>query len=209
MITLAAEFALLDDGFARDVRVAVAGGLITSIDHGSAQAGDERVAGALLPGMGNLHSHAFQRVFAGRSEHTQGGEDFWSWREAMYRAAASMTPALYAPVMAWLGKELLKGGYTSHAEFHYLHHHPDGTHYAPQTAMAEALVAGVAQAGIALTLLVGVYETAGFDGAPLSCGQNRFRNDAVSALRRLPTPLIRGRPPCLCPRHARLPMSRR
>jgi formimidoylglutamate deiminase len=181
MITLAADYALLDDGFVRDVRIGVAGGVIAAVTRGAAQPHDERVAGVLLPGMGNLHSHAFQRIFAGRSEHTQGGADFWSWRDAMYRAAAAMTPQHYAPVMAWLGKELLKGGYTAHAEFHYLHNQPDGSAYAPPTAMAEALAAGAAQSGIALTLLLGVYETAGFDGAPLHGGQLRFRNNVASA----------------------------
>ncbi|MEJ0049512.1 MAG: amidohydrolase family protein [Rhodospirillales bacterium] len=150
--------------------------------HGVRARPGERVAGLLLPGMGNLHSHAFQRVFAGLTEHADGGGDFWSWREAMYRAAARMTPELYAPVMAWLGKELLKGGYTSVAEFHYLHHRPDGSPYARRTEMAASLVAGAEAAGIALTLLVGVYEAGGFGGAPLTGGQNRFSNDVDAAL---------------------------
>jgi formimidoylglutamate deiminase len=179
---LLADWALLDDGFAPDVRVGVADGLITDVVPRSAGGDGERVAGLLVPGMGNLHSHAFQRVFAGLTAHTDGGGDFWSWREAMYRAAARMTPELYAPVMAWVGKELLKGGYTAVAEFHYLHHRPDGSAYTPRVEMALALVAGAASAGIALTVLVGVYEAGGFGGAPLSGAQNRFHNSADEAL---------------------------
>jgi len=180
---LLADWALLDDGFVPEVRVGVADGVITDITPHSAGADGERLAGLLIPGMGNLHSHAFQRVFAGLTAHTGGGGDFWSWREAMYRAAARMTPELYAPVMAWVGKELLKGGYTCVAEFHYLHHRPDGSPYARRVEMALALAAGAATAGIALTVLVGVYEAGGFGGAPLNGAQNRFRNSADDALR--------------------------
>jgi formimidoylglutamate deiminase len=136
----------------------------------------------LLPGIANLHSHAFQRVFAGMTAHTGGGGDFWSWRTAMYQAAARMTPELYAPVTAYLGKELLKGGYTAFAEFHYLHHQPNGKPYADRTAMAEAIYAGAAQAGIGLTLLVALYETGGFGGAPLAPAQQRFRGSSDTAL---------------------------
>jgi formimidoylglutamate deiminase len=180
---LIADWALLDDGFVPAVRIGVSDGVITDITPRSAVADGERVAGFLVPGMGNLHSHAFQRVFAGLTAHASGGGDFWSWREAMYRAAARMTPELYAPVMAWLGKELLKGGYTAIAEFHYVHHRPDGSPYTRRTEMAEALVAGARTAGIALTVLVGVYEAGGFGGAPLAGAQNRFRNGADDALR--------------------------
>jgi formimidoylglutamate deiminase len=175
-----ADWALLDCGFVRDVRVGVADGVITEVTpHGGA---GERIAGVLLPAMGNLHSHAFQRVFAGLTNHADAGGDFWSWREAMYRAAGRMTPELYAPVMAWLGKELLKGGYSAVAEFHYLHRRPDGLEYARRGEMALALAAGARAAGIGLTVLVGVYETGGFDGAPLRGGQNRFHNTADQAL---------------------------
>src|SRR5580698_7215826 len=144
---LLADWALLDDGFAPDVRVGVDDGVITEVTAHSAGADGERVAGLLVPGMGNLHSHAFQRVFAGLTAHSAGGGDFWSWREAMYRAAARMTPEHYAPVMAWVGKELLKGGYTAVAEFQYLHHRPEGSPYAPRTGMALALALGAATAG--------------------------------------------------------------
>ncbi|HTZ71013.1 MAG TPA: formimidoylglutamate deiminase [Acetobacteraceae bacterium] len=183
MASLLADAALLEDGFAHNVRITHADGTITALQHGAMAApGDEHVPGILLPGMANLHSHAFQRAFAGLSEFDGGGGDFWSWREAMYRVADRVTPALCTPIAAWLNKELLKGGYTSAAEFHYVHHRPEGACYDVRTEMAKALAAGAAAAGMGLTILVGVYETAGLDGSPLAGGQRRFRNDVAQAL---------------------------
>lgn len=183
MLFLHAAWALLPEGFARDVTLGVEAGAIASVAVGEAPPPDAERLALLLPGMPNLHSHAFQRVFAGHTQHAAGGTDFWSWREAMYRAAGRMTPDLYAPVMAWLAKALLKGGSTAHAEFHYLHHAPDGTPYAPETAMADALAEGAARAGLPLTLLPVVYERAGFSGAPLGDAQRRFRNSLDAACR--------------------------
>jgi formimidoylglutamate deiminase len=183
MTPIFASAALLDDGFARNVRITASNGDIETVTPDTTpDAGDQEVSGLLLPGMPDLHSHAFQRAFAGLSEFDGGGGDFWTWRDAMYRTAARITPETCTAITTWLGKELLKGGYTSLVEFHYLHHQSDGASYAPATTMAQAVAEGAAAAGIGLTLLVGVYESAGFDGAPLTGGQNRFRNGADSAL---------------------------
>jgi formimidoylglutamate deiminase len=180
---LHAAHALLPDGFYTDVRVGIAGADISIvIPNAAPQPGDETFAGLLLPGMPDLHSHAFQRAFAGLAEFSGGGGDFWTWREAMYRTAARIAPETCAAITAWLGKELLKGGYTCLAEFHYLHHQPDGTPYAPPASMAQAVAAGAARAGIGLTLLIGIYETGGFDGAPLAGGQKRFENMTENAV---------------------------
>jgi formimidoylglutamate deiminase len=180
---LHAAHALLDDGFHPNVRIGLRNRDIVSVTpNAQAQSGDEILPGLLLPGMPNLHSHAFQRAFAGLSEFTGGGADFWSWRDAMYRTAARITPETCIAITAWLGKELLKGGYTSLAEFHYLHHAEGGFPYTPATTMARAVAEGAASAGIALTLLIGIYETAGFDGAPLAGGQKRFSNGAADAI---------------------------
>lgn len=183
MLFLHAAWALLPEGFAPEVTLGVEAGAITSLTVGAAPPPRAERVHLLLPGMPNLHSHAFQRVFAGHTQHVGGGTDFWSWREAMYSAAGRMTPALYAPVMAWLAKTLLKGGYTAHAEFHYLHHTPGGTPHATETAMADALAEGAARAGLPLTLLPVVYERAGFSGAPLGAAQRRFRNGLEAACR--------------------------
>jgi formimidoylglutamate deiminase len=180
---LHAAHALLDDGFHANVRISIANRDIVSVTPNSpAQPGDEILPGLLLPGTPNLHSHAFQRAFAGLTEFTGGGGDFWSWREAMYRTAACITPETCTAISAWVAKELLKGGYTTLAEFHYLHNRPDGARYAPVTTMARAVAEGAACAGIALTLLIGIYEAGGFDGAPLALGQKRFSNSAADAL---------------------------
>lgn len=174
MTTVHAAWALLPEGFVPNVRLHIAGGRLESVTPGAAPGPQDESCGVVVPGMADLHSHAFQRVFAGHSQHIAGGSDFWSWREAMYRAASRMTPALMAPVMAWLAKEKLRGGYTSTAEFHYLHHQPAGRAYAPPQAMAAALAEGAAIAGLPLTVLFTVYERGGFDGRSLAEGQARF-----------------------------------
>jgi len=177
-----ADWALLESGWAERPRFGVAGGEIVSVETGAAPAA-RHFAGAILPGMTNLHSHAFQRSFAGRTEFAGGGGDFWSWREAMYRAAGAIEPDTLAPVAAYLGMQLLRGGFTSLVEFHYLQNGRDGQPYAHRPAMAEAVIEGAQQAGIGLTLLVGVYETGNFGGAPLVGGQRRFDTSPEAALR--------------------------
>ena len=183
MPSLSADWALLDDGWAADVLIEHQGGVITSIGPSvAAGRAADHVAGALLPGMVNLHSHAFQRSFAGRTEYAGGGGDFWTWREAMYHAAGSIEPDAMAPVAAYLAMQCLRGGFTSLVEFHYLQNDPAGIPYAHRPAMAEAIIEGAQQAGIGLTLLFGVYETGDLGGAPLHGGQQRFRTGPDAAL---------------------------
>ncbi|WP_329743026.1 formimidoylglutamate deiminase [Dyella sp. A6] len=140
----------------------------------------------VLPGMPNLHSHAFQRAMAGLAERRGGGrlpsgqphaasaDSFWSWRETMYGFASTIGPDDLKAIAAQLYVEMLKAGYTQVCEFHYLHHQPDGTPYAPPEAMSLALVEAAREAGIALTLLPVLYMSGGFDGRPLSARQRRF-----------------------------------
>ena len=179
MPSLSADWVLLDEGWAAGALVTHENGTITSIGTGRAA---DHVAGALLPGMTNLHSHAFQRSFAGQTEYAGGGGDFWSWREAMYRAAGSIEPDTMAPIAAYVGMLALQGGFTSLVEFHYLQNAPDGTPYAHRPAMAEAIMEGAQQAGIGLTMLFGIYETGNFGGVPLEGGQRRFRTSPDAAL---------------------------
>jgi formimidoylglutamate deiminase len=185
------EAALLPGGWARDVLVTVQHDTILSVapDHMSRNRGDtwgaERVAGIALPGMVNAHSHAFQRAFAGLAERRGAGEDsFWTWRDAMYRAAAELTPEMMHAIAAQLYGEMLAAGYTHVCEFHYVHHQPDGRPYAPASAMAQALVAAARETGIGLTLLPVLYQTSGFGGRPPRADQRRFVN-AVDALFRI------------------------
>ena len=145
-------------------------GRLTSVDTDTtAPAGVPRADGPVLPGMCNLHSHAFQRAMAGLTEYLGHPQDsFWSWRELMYRFAARLTPDTLYAVARQLYVEMLKAGYTSVCEFHYVHHHPDGTPYPGSTRLAEQLVRAAADAGIGLTLLPVLYQHSGFGAqAPL------------------------------------------
>ena len=138
--------------------------------------------------MPNLHSHAFQRAMAGLAERKGKSEDsFWSWRETMYGFAATVGPEQLKAIAAQLYVEMLKAGYTHVCEFHYLHHQPDGTPYAPAEAMSLALVEAAREAGIGLTLLPVLYMSGGFDGRALGERQRRFGHDVDAYLRLLQT----------------------
>lgn len=131
-----------------------------------------------VPPMTNAHSHAFQRAMAGLAETLENPEDsFWTWRELMYRFAARIGPDDLEAIAAQLYVELLKSGYTTVCEFHYLHHQPDGTPYADPAEMSWALVRAARRTGIRLVLLPTLYMTRGFDGGPLSERQRRFGHD--------------------------------
>ena len=148
----------------------------------------ERLGAWVLPGMPNLHSHAFQRAMAGLAERRGGNEDsFWSWRETMYGFAAAIGPDELQAIAAQLYVEMLKAGYTQVCEFHYLHHQPGGTPYAQAEAMSLALIEAAREAGIALTLLPVLYMSGGFDGRPLAPRQLRFGHEVDDYVRLLQT----------------------
>ena len=174
-----ADSALLPSGWGRDVRIGVdPAGEIASVEPGGGAAGAERLNGVVVPGMPNLHSHAFQRAMVGLAEHaTSGADSFWTWREVMYRFVERITPADVAAIAAWLYVEMLKAGYTAVGEFHYLHHERDGRAYADPAEMSGRIVEAARRAGIGLTLLPVLYTASGFGGAPLRQEQRRFRND--------------------------------
>ncbi|MGE0698322.1 MAG: formimidoylglutamate deiminase [Hyphomicrobiaceae bacterium] len=179
-----AAHALLEAGWFAGVRVSVSQGRIEAVEHGVAPAaGDERCA-VLLPGMANLHSHAFQRGMAGLTEVRGTSPDsFWTWREAMYRYALAMTPDQLEAIAAQLYVEMLEAGFTRVGEFHYLHHDRDGRPYADIAETASRIVAAAAASGIGLTLLPTFYAHGDFGGAPPSQGQRRFLNDLASFAR--------------------------
>jgi formimidoylglutamate deiminase len=139
-----------------------------------------------VPGVANLHSHAFQRAMAGLAERRMNPQDsFWTWRETMYRLAARFDPDSLRDVAAQLYVEMLEAGYTRVCEFHYLHHAPDGSPYADPAAMSQALIEAARETGIGLTLLPVLYQTGGFDGRPLSARQARFGHSVDAYLRLL------------------------
>ncbi len=137
-----------------------------------------------LPGIANLHSHAFQRAMAGMAERmTHPSDSFWTWRETMYRMAARFDPDTLHAVAAQLYAEMLEAGYTTVCEFHYLHHAPDGRAYDDAAAMSRALIAAARETGIRMTLLPVLYMTGGFDKRPLNERQRRFGHDIDGYLR--------------------------
>jgi formiminoglutamate deiminase len=170
--------ALLPQGWAAGVRLTLAQGRIADIEPGvPAAQGDERHAIG-LPGLPNLHSHAFQRGMAGLAERRGPSSDsFWTWRETMYRFVDRIGPAELEAIAALAFAEMLESGFTRVGEFHYLHHDPEGRRYADPAEMAAAVAAAAAQTGIALTLLPVFYAHSGFGGAAPGHGQRRFVND--------------------------------
>ncbi|HUW80616.1 MAG TPA: amidohydrolase family protein, partial [Acidocella sp.] len=168
--------ALLPTGWAANVLMTFADGVITTIEAG--MAADGAIHDTALPGMPNLHSHSFQRAIAGLTEHrVSGAENFWSWRDVMYRFALRMDPDDVETVATQAFVEMLEGGFCSVAEFHYLHHAPDGSPYADAAEMAARIGAAASTTGIDLTLLPVFYAHAGFGGKAPAPAQRRFINN--------------------------------
>jgi formiminoglutamate deiminase len=168
--------ALTPEGIEADVRLAIEGGTIRSVAAGVARdPAAVFVPGLTLPGLPNLHSHAFQRGMAGLGERRGPGEDsFWTWREVMYRFLDRLTPDDVLAIAAQAYVEMLEGGFTAVAEFHYLHHDIDGRPYGARAAMADAIVEAARETGLGLTLLPVLYRFGNFGGAPFTPGQRRF-----------------------------------
>ena len=170
-----AKEALLASGWHRDVLIEIDGDLIARVTANAASDGAEIANGAVIPGMPNLHSHAFQRAMAGLTERSgPSGDNFWAWRELMYRFLERITPEDNEIIATQLYIEMLKAGYTSIAEFHYLHHDERGNPYANPIEMAERVIAASVNARIGLTLLPVFYAHATFGGTPPNPGQKRF-----------------------------------
>ena len=171
--------ALLETGWERDVLLSIDGRALAAIEVGVAPSPTaERLAGVAVPGVANVHSHAFQRAMAGLVER-RGPEDdsFWTWREVMYRFLAAMTPDDIEAVAAWAYVEMLEAGFTSVGEFHYLHNAPDGTRYADPAETGGRIVAAAEASGIGLALLPSFYAHGGSGGKPPTPHQARFLSD--------------------------------
>jgi formimidoylglutamate deiminase len=172
--SLWAERAWLNDGWATNVLLHIgADGRWSHIEPDVTQPPPDaqRITGPLLPSIVNAHSHAFQRAFAGLAERRENEhDDFWSWRDRMYRVALRITPDQLRAIAAQLFVELLQGGYTQVCEFHYLQHDANGRPYADPHAMAWAIADAADAAGIGLTLMPALYERAGFDAPAQRAG---------------------------------------
>ena len=174
----------LATGWAHNVRLEVDElGMLTAITPEASSHESIPLSGPVVPGMPNLHSHAFQRVMAGLAEVAGDPQDsFWTWRELMYRMVQRLTPEQVGVIARQLYIEMLKGGYTQVAEFHYLHSDISGKPYADRGEMTAHLSAAAGDAGIGLTLLPVLYSYAGFGGQPAQAGQQRFIQDVDSYL---------------------------
>ncbi|HEY0623443.1 formimidoylglutamate deiminase [Sphingomonas sp.] len=172
------ESALLEDGWADRVRLVLADGRIAAVEAGvDPVVGDDRHFVA-LPGLPNVHSHAFQRAMAGLAEaRGRTDDDFWSWRDLMYRFVGRIGPEECEAIAALAYAEMLEAGFTRVGEFHYLHHAPDGSRYDDVAEMSGRIAAAADAAGIGLTLLPVFYAHGGFGGQPAGAAQGRFLND--------------------------------
>ena len=177
MKTLVAPAALLGDGWATNVAIVVdEAGRIERIERDAQDAPGERLAGAVIPAMPNLHSHAFQRAIAGRTGLPSPNHDdtFWTWRQAMYAAVDCLDADAFEAIAAQAYVEMAKAGYASVAEFHYVHHDPRGKPYADPAELAWRVVAAAQTAGVGLTLLPVFYAHGNFGGVASAPLQRRF-----------------------------------
>lgn len=193
-----AERALLPVGWANNVRFEVsADGFLISVQADSNAQGTELLKGPVIPGMPNLHSHAFQRVMAGLAEVAGNPNDsFWTWRDLMYRLVGQISPQQLGVIARQLYIEMLKGGFTSVAEFHYVHQDAAGKPYADPAELALQISQAAHSVGIGLTLLPVLYSHSGFGGLAPNEGQRRFIHSTESylALQSRLTPVINAQP---------------
>jgi formimidoylglutamate deiminase len=172
------DHALLPDGWAHNVRLDVANGMITQVAPLAPRDDAEHVRGIALPGLPNVHCHSFQKGMAGLAERCGPDDDsFWTWRQVMYRFLAALTPEDVEAIAAYAYMEMLEAGFTAVGEFHYLHHDVDGRPYADIGEMASRIAAAAEQTRIGLTLLPSFYAYGGFGGSLPAPEQRRFLND--------------------------------
>jgi len=190
-----AEQALTADGWQHDVRIELgADGRIAAIESGCPAPGcltpgrltsgrlspgnppPGRQVGILLPAPVNLHSHAFQRAMASLTERRgpDPRDSFWTWRRLMYRFLERLGPDEFESIAAFAQMQMLEAGFAAVAEFHYVHHQPNGTLYDRLSELSTRVAAAAAQTGIGLTLLPVLYRYGGCDGKPLEGVQRRF-----------------------------------
>ena len=176
-----AEAAWLDQGPEEAVAIDVEAGRISRVETGAPRGDAEILRGLVLPGLADVHSHAFHRALRGRTHRERGGT-FWTWREGMYALADRLDPDSYHRLARAVFAEMALAGITGVGEFHYLHHGPGGRPYDDPNAMGLALIEAAAEAGVRITLLDTLYLAGGFD-RPLTGPQRRFADDSLEAWR--------------------------
>jgi formimidoylglutamate deiminase len=171
-----ARHALLSEGWAENVRFEVSSsGDLASVTPDSAPIGATLLGGLVLPGMPNVHSHAFQRAFAGHTERAgPNGDSFWTWREAMYEMLETIEPEEFEAIATDAFATMLEVGYTNVCEFHYVHNAPGGGAYARRTELADRVVSAARRTGIGLTLIPVLYRYSDFGERPPHARQLRF-----------------------------------
>ncbi len=197
MHVIFARRARLADGWAENVRLTLADGRISALEVDAKAANSDTRVDTVLPALGNLHSHTFQRAMAGMSEHRSKGRDsFWSWRHLMYRFLDHLTPEHIEAIAAQVYMEMQEAGYASVGEFHYVHHQPGGQRYDNMAETSHRIFAAANTTGIGLTHLPVLYSHGGATAAPLTGGQLRFGNtpDAFAALLASASPALKSLP---------------
>ena len=179
-----AKAAYLPDGWADDVVISVNDhGFISAVETNAKADDAQKLDGAVIPAMQNLHSHAFQRAFAGRSEFATATQDsFWTWRKLMYEFLTDLDADKLESIATKLYTEMRQAGFRQVGEFHYIHHRPDGTPYEDPAELSHAMIRAAKTAGIGITLLPVLYAYSGFGAKPPEDGQKRFLHDAQSYL---------------------------
>ncbi len=179
-----AKAAYLPDGWADDVVISVDDhGFINAVETNAKADDAQLLDGAVIPAMPNLHSHAFQRAFAGRSEFATATQDsFWTWRKLMYEFLTDLDADKLESIATKLYTEMRQAGFSQVGEFHYIHHRPDGTQYEDPAELSHAMIRAAKTAGIGITLLPVLYAYSGFGAQPPEDGQKRFLHDAQNYL---------------------------
>ena len=174
MTRLFANKALLPEGWKDNVCLSIDGGRIRSIEPAAKASADDARVGCVIPGLCNAHSHAFQRALVGHTEQRspEGHDNFWTWRERMYEFAGRIDAAALTTIARQAYCEMLSSGYTSVAEFHYLHRDPRNRD--SEDTMFQAIARAASESGIRLTYVPVLYERAGFHDPEPDSHQRHF-----------------------------------